>query len=112
MSHWAKVNNGIVEQVIVITDGAEDEYFANFKDTSPGHWIQTSYTSSIRANFAGIGYHYDHINDVFYPPKPYNSWVLNTTTWSWEAPTPLPADAGIKVYKWNEETQSWNEVTE
>lgn len=108
MSHFAKVNNGIVEQVIV----AEPEFFDTFVDTSAGTWIQTSYNGSIRGNYAGIGYIYDATNDVFYPPQPFNSWTLNQTTWSWEAPVPLPANADTVAYKWNEETTSWDEVTE
>ena len=111
MSHFAKVNYGIVEQVIV----AESEYFNTFRDTSPGEWIQTSYNTRggvhlnggtpLRGNFAGIGYTYDRTNDVFYEPKPYASWTLNQTTWTWDAPTAYPNDD--KKYKWNESTTSW-----
>ena len=114
MAHFAKVNNGIVEQVIV----AEPEFFDTFVDSSPGTWIQTSYNTygnqhklngtPLRGNYAGIGYTYDQTNDVFYAPKPYPSWTLNQTTWLWEAPTPYPTDD--KIYKWNESTTSWVEV--
>ena len=115
MSHFARVTaQGIVEQVIV----AEPEYFNTFRDTSPGEWIQTSYNTKsgvhlnggtpLRGNFAGIGYTYDKINDVFYAPKPYASWILNQTTWTWDAPTPMPTDD--KRYNWNESTTSWVEV--
>jgi len=65
MTHFAKVNNGIVEQVIV----AEPEFFETFVDSSPGKWIQTSYNTyggvhrlggtPLRKNYAGIGYIYD-----------------------------------------------------
>jgi hypothetical protein len=41
MAHFAKVVNGIVEQVIV----AEAEFINNFVDSSPGEWIQTSYNT-------------------------------------------------------------------
>jgi len=117
MSHYAKVNNGIVKQVIV----AEADFFDNFVDSSPGQWIQTSYNTRanqhpegrpLRGNYAGIGYTYDATNDVFYAPQPYPSWTLNETTWTWEAPVPLPANADTVAYKWNEETTSWDEVTE
>lgn len=117
MAHYAKVNNGIVQQVIV----AEPEFFDTFVDTTPGQWIQTSYNTKynqhpngtpLRGNFAGVGYTYDETNDVFYPPKPFNSWTLSKTTWNWEAPVPLPANADTVAYKWNEETTSWDEVTE
>jgi len=114
MSHFAKVLDGKVVQVIV----AELEFFNTFVDTSPGTWIQTSYNTyggvhknggaPLRGNFAGIGYTYDHQNDVFYAPQPFPSWTLNQSTWLWEAPTPMPQDG--KSYKWDEETTSWVEV--
>lgn len=117
MSHFAKVNNGIVEQVIV----AEQDFIDNLKDTTPGNWIQTSYNTlhnqhpngtPLRGNFAGIGYIYDFQNDVFYPPQPFQSWILNKTLWKWEAPTPLPNDANTVAYSWNEETTSWEQIND
>jgi len=114
MAHFAKVNNNIVEQVIV----AEPEFFETFVDTSPGEWIQTSYNTygnqhllggtPLRGNYAGIGFTYDKINDVFYEPKPYQSWILDTETWNWKAPVAYPTDG--KRYTWNESTQSWDLV--
>jgi hypothetical protein len=111
MSHFAKVNNGIVEQVIV----AEPEFFNTFVDTSPGEWIQTSYnthggvhtlgSTPLRKNFAGIGYTYDHERDAFIPPKPFASWVLNEDTCLWDAPVAMPDDGG--KYQWDESTTSW-----
>ena len=116
MSHFAKVNNGIVVQVIV----AEPEFFNTFVDTSPGQWIQTSYNTHggvhtlggtpLRKNYAGIGYTYDSQRDAFIPPKPFASWVLNEDTCLWDAPVAMPDDG--KVYTWNEDTQAWVEVTE
>lgn len=113
MSHFAKVVNGIVTQVIV----AEPEFFNTFVDSSPGEWVQTSCNTfanqhpegrPLRGNFAGVGYVYDKANDVFYIPQPYPSWILNTTTWTWEAPVPMPE--GTSVHRWNEETLAWVEV--
>jgi len=113
MSHFAKTLNGKVVQVIV----AEKEFFDTFVDTSAGTWIQTSYNTfgnkhpenrPLRGNFAGIGYTYDGKNDVFYAPQPFSSWVLNESTWLWEAPTPMPDDG--KVYTWDEKTVSWKEL--
>ena len=113
MSHFAKVCDGKVVQVIV----AEKEFFDTFVDSSPGAWIQTSYNTQgnqhpegrpLRGNYAGIGYTYDSANDVFYAPQPFASWLLNETTWTWEAPTPYPNDD--KLYKWDEATTSWLEV--
>jgi hypothetical protein len=114
MSHFAKVTDGKVTQVIV----AEQEFFNTFVDSSPGTWIQTSYNTHgnqhpngtpLRGNYAGIGYTYDLVNDVFYAPQPYPSWTLNNTTWTWEAPVAMPTDG--KDYKWNESITNWEEVT-
>jgi len=114
MGHFAKVNNGVVEQVIV----AEPEFFTTFVDTSPGQWIQTSYNTHggvhknggtpLRKNFAGIGFTYDAQRDAFIPPKPFASWTLNESTCLWDAPVPMPNDG--KAYKWDESTLSWTEV--
>jgi hypothetical protein len=89
MSHFAKVVDGKVTQVIV----AEPEFFDTFVDSSPGTWLQTSYNTHgnqhpegrpLRGNYAGIGYTYDATNDVFIAPKPSETAVLNETTWLWE----------------------------
>lgn len=114
MAHFAKVNNGIVEQVIV----AEPEFFDTFVDSSPGQWIQTSYNTHggvhanggtpLRKNYAGIGYSYDATRDAFIPPKPYASWLLNEDTCLWDAPVAMPTDGGR--YAWNESTQAWDVV--
>ena len=101
MSHFAKVTDGKVTQVIV----AEKEFFDTYVDSTPGEWIQTSYNTrggvhygqdgqpdggvALRGNYAGIGYIYDRANDVFYAPQPAADWVLNTTTWTWENPNPV-----------------------
>lgn len=121
MSHFAKVLNGVVIQVIV----AEQEFFETFVDSSPGQWIQTSYNTranvhygpdgmpdggaALRGNYAGIGFTYDAENDVFYEPQPYPSWVLDTTSWTWSAPVPCPTDGG--QYVWNETTVNWDKLT-
>jgi hypothetical protein len=115
MSHFAKVVDGKVTQVIV----AEPEFFQTFVDSSPGEWIQTSYNTyggqhrnggtPLRKNYAGIGYSYDRTKDAFIPSKPFASWVLNDTTCLWDAPTPMPTDDN--VYEWDETTTSWKEVT-
>lgn len=127
MAHYAKVNNGVVIQVIV----AEPAFFDTFIDSTPGQWIQTSYntrggihydpetgqpsvdqTKALRMNYAGIGFTYDSQRDAFIPPQPYDSWVLNEETCLWEAPVAMPEDG--QVYDWDEATTSWvaREVTE
>jgi hypothetical protein len=114
MSHFAKVTDGKVTQVIV----AEKEFFDTFVDSSPGAWLQTSYNTHgnqhpegrpLRGNYAGIGYNYDATNDVFYASQPFPSWILNNTTWTWEAPVAMPTDD--KKYKWNESITNWEEAT-
>ena len=123
MSHYAKVVDGIVNQVIV----AEAEFFESFVDSSPGEWIQTSYNTrggvhidpetgepsadqskALRKNYAGIGFTYDRERDAFIPPKPFASWTLNETSCLWEAPVAYPTDG--KHYVWDEATTSWVEV--
>ena len=117
MSHFAKVLDGKVIKVIV----AEDSFFDTFVDDSPGQWLKTSYNTkgnihygedgqpdggiALRGNYAGIGFSYDAVNDVFISPKPYQSWVINEKTWLWEAPMPYPNDG--QLYWWNELTTSW-----
>jgi hypothetical protein len=113
MAHFAKVVDGIVTQVIV----AEPDFFNTFVDDSPGQWVQTSYNTygnqhrlggtPLRGNYAGIGFTYDAVNDVFIAPTPFPSWVLSQTTWLWEAPVPMPTDG--KIYGWDEPSLSWIE---
>ena len=100
MAHFAKIESGVVTEVIV----AEQAHI----DTLSGTWVQTSYNASIRKNYAGIGYTYDTDKDAFIPPKPYASWTLNNTTCKWEPPVTFPTDE--KIYRWDEDTTNWVEV--
>jgi hypothetical protein len=114
MAHYAKVADGIVQQVIV----AEEGFFDKFVDSSPGEWFQTSYNTHggihldggtpLRMNFAGVGFTYDSVLDAFIEPQPYNSWTLNEDTCLWESPTPRPEEG---QYMWDEDTTSWVETT-
>lgn len=125
MSHFAKVVNGVVVDVIV----AEKEFFDTYVDTSPGEWIQYSYNThggihyqpnsnipsedqskALRKNGASIGGTYDRERDAFIPPKLYPSWVLNEQTCRWDPPVPEPTDG--KSYIWNEESLNWVELKE
>ena len=129
MSYYAKVEDGIVTRVI----SAEAEFFDTYVDDTPGEWIKTSYNMSggvyhidnvpaedqsviegdearQRKNYAGIGYSYDQTRDAFIPPQPFPSWTLNETTCLWDAPVAYPDDGGM--YQWNEDTQTWDQVTE
>ena len=131
MAHFAKVNNSIVEQVLV----AEQDFIDTYIDGLPGEWIQTSYNTRggvhysttpivktdgsptiypadsgtpLRMNFAAIGDTYDVARDAFIAPQPYPSWTLVEATCQWTAPTTYPTDG--KVYEWNEDTTAWVEI--
>ena len=129
MAHYAFINdNNIVTEVIVgIDEDAKDdlpsefdsweEFYADFRGQT---CKRTSYNTSAnahndsgtayRGNYAGIGYTYDTSNDVFIAPKPYASWTLNESTWTYEAPEAYPDDG--KQYVWNENKTEWEEVVE
>jgi len=116
MAHFAKLGVGnIIERVEVVsndiatTEQAGVDFLNNLYNTRDV-WKQTSYNGNIRKNYAGVGFKYDQTRDAFIPPKPYNSWTLNETTCRWEAPVAYPADD--KNYIWNEETTSWDLVSE
>ena len=111
MSHFAKVENGIVTQVIVAEQDVIDSGIF-------GHgWVQTSYNTHggvhpegrpLRKNYAGVGYTYDESRDAFIPPSPYPSWTLNDDTCLWDCPVAHPNDG--EIYSWNEADQSWDAV--
>jgi hypothetical protein len=116
MAHFAKLGVGnIVEQVIVVSNDiaineqAGIEFLNNLYKDRNIVWKQTSYNNNIRKNFAGIGYQYDQQRDAFIAPKPYNSWILNEQTCSWEAPVAKPNDG--QVYQWNESTKTWDLIS-
>jgi hypothetical protein len=111
MSHFAKVENGIVTQVIV---AEQDVIDSGLFGTG---WVQTSYNTHggqhpngtpLRKNYAGVGYTYDPQRDAFIPPKPFASWLLNEDTCLWDSPVAMPTDNAI--YHWNEEILAWETV--
>jgi len=113
MAHFAKVENGIVTQVVVIAnadtasaDGTEKEYIgaAFCERLFGGDWKQTSYNGRTRKNYAGVGYTYDESRNAFIAPKPYPSWTLVEDTCQWVPPVAMPTDG---VYTWDESTTSW-----
>jgi hypothetical protein len=120
MANFAKLDdNGIVLEVLALSNDAienlpfpesESVGVAFFTEWSGGYtnWKQTSYNGNFRKRLASIGYTYDPVLDAFLYPKPYPSWLLNTGTCDWQAPTPYPSDG--KVYNWDEATQSWVQV--
>ena len=102
MSHFAEVDsNGVVLRVIV-----SEQNFINSGEVGDSfNWIQTSYNSNFRKQFAGIGFTWDKINEVFVAPKPYASWALDGSH-DWQPPTPKPDGD----YLWNEGTKAWDAV--
>lgn len=114
MTHFAKIENGIVTFVTVgrqEDDGKEQELCDRTGDV----YKQTSYNTQggvhalggtpLRKNYAGIGYTFDEERDAFIPPKPYESWVLNEDTCLWDSPVPYPTDG--EMYTWNEANGEW-----
>ena len=124
MAHFAEIDsNNVVLRVIVVDnkdtstpDGTEVESIgvAFCQRLFGGNWLKTSYNGNVRKNYAGMGYTYNAGLNAFVPPKPFNSWVLNNDTAMWDAPTPMPSDAGTgeppKRYTWDEATTSWVEA--
>lgn len=71
MAHFAEIDsNNKVVRVVVVDNSQEhrgQEFLANDLGLG-GTWIQTSYNNNIRGVYAGIGYTYDPVNDVFVIP--------------------------------------------
>ena len=115
MAHWAEIDdNNTVVRVLVADDNSHDWLVERLGGT----WLQTSYNTRagvhtlggtpFRGNYAGVGYSYLEAEDIFMPPKPYESWSLNVETASWVAPIPKPEDG--QNYIWDEESTSWTLV--
>ena len=111
MAHYAKVEDGVVTQVIV----ADNKEWC--ETNLGGTWVQTSYNTKgnqhpegrpLNKNYAGIGYTWDGTG--FAAPQPYASWTKDSDTYLWEAPVAMPTDD--KMYRWDEETISWVEQTQ
>ena len=124
MGHYAKVKNGIVEEVI----RAKWDYIQTLEPEEGVEWVKTSYNThhgvhytpnvpywlpdekpAIRMNYASVGYTYDSERDAFIPPKPYPSWILDENICDWDSPIPHPDDGG--EYDWDEENQKWIPIT-
>ena len=140
MAHFAKIGiNGKVLQVVTVdnndlmdSNNVENEkvgqqYLQLHSNWPAELWIQTSYNTlnnqhslggtALRGNYAGIGYTWDEENNIFWSPKPYASWVKNTTTAAWESPIgdapaltaeQLADESNVYHYSWNEENQTWD----
>ena len=145
MAHFAKLGaNGKVIQVLTMdndkmlnADGVEDEgvgqqWLERHNNWPAQMWIQTSYNTinnkhksgddskAFRGNYAGIGYTWDEDDQIFWPKKPYASWVKDNATARWKSPigdapaltaeqtSQNEAGTNIWMYDWNEEGQSWD----
>ena len=118
MAHFAKIEHGLVVQVVV----AEEDFILTGALGDPANFVQTSYNTrggihygqggqpsgreQLRMNYAGVGFTYDEARDAFIPPQPYPSWTLAEDTCLWSAPVPMPTEGG--PFAWNEETQAWD----
>jgi len=120
MAYFAKLgaDNIVIEVHPVHNDTATSEQvgidFLNNLFGTNDVWKQTFKDGSQRKNYAGKGHIYDEARDAFYPPKPFNSWILNETTCIWEAPTAIPADdirnGGNAAYEWDDATDNWKKL--
>jgi hypothetical protein len=121
VAYFAQLDDGgIVQQIISISNAdAPDPAPTNSEpigqafiaDTLglPGEWRQTSFNHSWRKQFAGIGYRYDAAGDVFIRPAPFPSWTLDEDH-DWQPPVPMPTDGNL--YRWDEDTLAWVEITD
>jgi hypothetical protein len=143
MAHFAKLGaNGKVIAVLTLNnsdmlnaDGVEDEsvgqqYLETHNNWPAPMWIQTSYNTinnqhsgggtPLRGNYAGIGYTWDEDDQIFWPKKPYASWVKHMESASWKSPigdapaltaeqeSQNTADTHGWTYIWNEANQTWD----
>jgi len=126
MSHFAQIDDQNIVQRVLVIDQAEINT-GNWGD--PTMWVQTSYNTrggiyyipntntpdldqskAFRKNYAGIGFTWlpnGPEGEGFVPPSPYPSWVMNSFSYTWEAPVPMPIPNNPPVYEWNEATVSW-----
>ena len=118
MAHFAELDKNNVVLTVVVVDNfrlgddpeLEETNGINYLHEVLGdgrRWAQTSFNGNFRKQYAGIGFTYDAVNDVFIAPQPYPSWTLNDT-FDWVAPVPCPNP----TYVWDEQNQIWVEPNE
>lgn len=110
MAHYAYLDDKNV--VVAVTVGKDETELIDGLDTetyyaqgTPYTVKRTSYHGTIRKQYAGIGFSYDPIADVFIAPKPFPSWILDANH-DWQAPKPKPEEG---LWEWDEENQKWTE---
>ena len=108
MAHFARIDeNNIVQEVLVVDNSLEhrgEDFLANELGLG-GRWIQTSYNSNFRKQYAGYGFYYDETKDIFVSPQTYPSWVLDSNS-DWQA----PIEQTDPLTYWDEETLSWKQI--
>ncbi len=111
MAHYAYLDdNNIVVAIKVgkdeteLIDGFDTETY--YALNTPYTVKRTSYNGNIRKQYAGVGFRYDPVADVFIAPQPYPSWSLDEN-FDWQAPTPRPEEG---FWYWDEATLSWIEI--
>lgn len=105
MSHFAKINSSNIVTALLV---AEQDFINSGSVGDSFLWVQTSYNSNFRKNYASVGDTYDAARDAFIAPKPYSAYILNEDTCQWAAPTAYPDDGN--EYEWDEDTNNWVEV--
>jgi len=120
MAHFAELDeSGNVLRVIVVNNSdcgdlpfPESEpvgvAFCKMLFGEDTNWLQTSYNSNFRGQYAGRGCKYDSANDVFVPPQPFPSWTYNSATKQWEAPIAMPTVPDGYLAIWDEIAQEWD----
>jgi len=112
MAHYAFLDeNNVVTEVItgiheteLIEGLVPEEWYGNFRGQ---RCVRTSYNNNIRKQYAGVGFIYYEVADVFIVPQPFESWSLDEN-YDWQAPIDYPADG--KLYSWDEANQVWVEL--
>ena len=142
MAHFAKIsetnevltvlalnNFDMLNSENVETETVGQAYLEQHNNWPANLWIQTSYNTlnnthqlggtPFRGNYAGIGYTWDEDDQIFWPKKPYASWVKHNASASWKSPIGDAPDnltdeekAAGTHYVWNEVGQSWDKTSE
>jgi hypothetical protein len=110
MAHYAYIDNN--NSVIAVTVGKDETELIDGLDTetyyaqgTPYQVKRTSYNGNIRKQYAGIGYFYDLVADVFIAPQPFASWALDEN-FDWQPPTPRPGEGD---WYWDENSLMWQQ---
>lgn len=120
MAHWAELNDdNYVIRVIAVSNDKPNEGYDWIMERLGGRWVQTSINTlagehllggtPLRKNFAGVGFKYNESLDMFIPPSPYPSWILNHNTGQWDPPVPRPPRRWNIWHTWDEENGVWLE---